>query len=66
VSTAAGGLGTQALVAGVSQQGDARSEGQQLYQAGLADLGQIMDGAWPGLSAEQQPPGWVGDVALLA
>ncbi len=52
-----GGLGAQPLVAGVGEQGDAGDEGQQLDQAGLADLGQVVDGARAGLSAEQQPPG---------
>ena len=37
-----GGLGAQALLARVGEQGDARDEGQQLDQARLADLGQIM------------------------
>ncbi len=44
----AGCLGAQALVAGVGEQGDAWGEGQQLDQAGLADLGQIVDGARDG------------------
>ena len=39
----AGGLRAQALVAGVGEQGDAGDESQQLDQAGLADLGQVMD-----------------------
>ncbi len=52
-----GGVGAQPLVAGVGEQGDAGDEGQQLDQAGLADLGQVVDGARAGLSAEQQPPG---------
>ena len=55
------GLGAQALIAGVGQQGDPRDEGQQLDQAGLADLGQIVDRAWEGLPAEQQAPAGIGD-----
>jgi hypothetical protein len=47
-----GGLRAQALVAGVGEQGDAGDEGQQFDQAGLADLGQVVDGARPGLRAE--------------
>jgi hypothetical protein len=54
-------LDAQALIAGIGQQDDARGEGQQLHRAGLADLGQIMNGARAGLSAEQQPPGGVAD-----
>jgi hypothetical protein len=42
------GLCAQALVAGISRQGDTGGEGQQLAQAGLADLGQVMNGARPG------------------
>jgi hypothetical protein len=37
-----GGLRAQPLVAGVGEQGDAGDEGQQLDQAGLADLGQVL------------------------
>ncbi len=55
-----GGRGAQALVAGVGEQGDTRDEGTQLDQAGLADLGQIVDRARAGLSARQQPPLSVG------
>jgi hypothetical protein len=63
----AGGLGAhcQALIAGVGQQGDPRGEGQQVHQAGLADLGQIVNGARTGLPAEQQPPLGVGDYQRL-
>jgi hypothetical protein len=56
-----GGLRAQALIAGVGQQGDARGEGQQVEPVGLADLGQVMNSARPGLAAGQQPPGRVGD-----
>ncbi len=56
-----GGLRAEPLIAGVGEQGQARGEGQQLDQAGLADLGQVMDGARAGLPAEQQPPLGVGE-----
>jgi hypothetical protein len=59
------GLGAQALIPGISQQGDARHEGEQFDQAGLADLGQIVDGAWASLTAKQQPSGRVGDTSAL-
>jgi hypothetical protein len=61
VSTAAVVCALEALVAGVGEQGGARGEGQQLDQAGLADLGQVMNPARAGLSAEQQPPLGIGD-----
>jgi len=51
-----GGLRAQTLVAGVGEQGDARNENQQLDQAGLADLGQIMNGARAGLPANSSRP----------
>jgi hypothetical protein len=41
----AGGLRAQAQAAGVGEQGDAWHEGQQLDQADLTDLDQIMNGA---------------------
>jgi len=50
------GLGAQALIPGISQQGDARHEGEQFDQAGLADLGQIVDGAWASLTANSSRP----------
>src|SRR4051794_16894092 len=52
VSTAPAVCALEPLVTGVGQQGDAGDEGQQLHQAGLADLGQVMDGARAGLPAE--------------
>src|SRR3712207_8474789 len=36
-----------------------------LFRSGLAHLGQIVDGARADLSAEQQPPGRVGDDQCL-
>ena len=61
VSTAPAVCALEAPVAGVGQRGDARDEGQQLDQASLADLGQIVDRAWEGLAAAQQPPVGISD-----
>src|SRR3954454_20665514 len=52
-----GSLRAEPLIAGVGEQGDARGEGQQLDQAGLTDLGQVINGARAALPAEQQRPG---------
>ena len=47
-----GGLRAQPLIPGIGEQSDARGEGQQLDQGGLADLGQIMN-ASPGGSVRR-------------
>ncbi len=61
----AGGLGAQPLVADISEQRDARNQGQQPDRAGLADLGQVMNGARTGLAVAQQLPLGISDQASV-